>query len=170
MTESLSPFQAPSKTPPPISPRFEPKAPEPAPTFEPPLKSAPERPQLALVAPAIYTAVAFAFFYPLAELTVAVAAAISAGFATLFAAKLARSWIRTWVVIVGALGGTFAAAELGRSLSDSHAFARLTGASEALLWGNLVSTVLGTACFALGLRALSLRRRIFSLVEVLCVG
>jgi transglutaminase-like putative cysteine protease len=174
MTESLSPFQPSAKSPPPtaagVRPRLDPTPPEPAPSFEPPRKSAPERPQLALVAPAIYTAVAFAFFYPLAELTVAIAAAISAAVATLFASKLARSHVRTWVVIGLALGGTFLAAELGRSLSDSHAFAKLIGASDALLWGNLVSTVLGTAFFALGLRAVSLRRRIFSLVEVLCVG
>jgi transglutaminase-like putative cysteine protease len=137
---------------------------------EPPRQKLTDRPQFALVAPAIYTAVAFAFFYPLAELTVAVAAAASAAIATFAASRLARSRVRTAVVILMALAGTFISAEIGRALSDSRSFARAVGASEALLWGNLIATVLGTACFALGLRAISLRRRIFSLVEVLCVG
>lgn len=172
MTESMSPFREPAKNQPPPAAHSEPvrfEAPEPAPIPAPKRKPQ-DRPEFALIAPAIYTAVAFAFFYPLAELTVATAAAVSATLATLAASSLARSRVRTSVVIALALAGTFIAAELGRALSDSRTFARAVGASDALLWGNLVSTVLGTACFALGLRAVSLRRRIFSLLEVLCVG
>src|ERR1700755_683820 len=100
MTESLSPFREPHKSPPPSAAgaahHFDRKSPEPAPVFEPPRGSKPERPHLALVAPGIYPLVAFAFFYPLAELTVATAAAFSAVIATLFAPKLARSRVRTW--------------------------------------------------------------------------
>ena len=140
--------------------------------FAPPPSAtrAPQRPQLALVAPAIYTLVAFAFFYPLAELSVACAAAVSALFATFAAAPLARTRLRTPALLGLTLVGTLVASWLGSSFSDSRWFARLLGASDALLWGNLISTVLGTACFALGLRALALRRRLFSLFEVLCVG
>ncbi len=135
-----------------------------------PGKPATVRPQLVLVAPAIYTLVGFAFFYPLAESVVAIAAAGSAAIAAFAAVSLARSRIRTPVILVLALTGTVLASKLGGGIADSRALARMLGGSDALLWGNLVATVLGTACFALGLRAVALRRRIFSLVEVLCVG
>ncbi|HKU41801.1 MAG TPA: transglutaminase-like domain-containing protein, partial [Polyangiales bacterium] len=86
------------------------------------------------------------------------------------AAPLSRTRLRTPALLVLAVLGTIGATYLGGACSDSLWFASLVGASDALLWGNLISTVLGTACFAMGLRALSLRRRLFSLFEVLCVG
>lgn len=128
------------------------------------------RPQLALVAPAIYMASGFAFFFPLAESTVALTAAVAAAVSAALASRLAGTRLRTWVIVVASLCGTGLSVYLGRAISDSRWLAVELGASQALLWGALISTVLGCACFALGLRALALRRRMFTLVEVLCVG
>jgi transglutaminase-like putative cysteine protease len=125
---------------------------------------------LGVVAPVIYAATAAAFLVPLAELDIAVLAAISAGLAALAAGPLCATRIRTWVLAVAAFSAVLLCVWGGAAVAGSSALAAQLGAPSALFASALVGTVLPSACFALGVRVLALRRRIFSLLEVLCVG
>jgi transglutaminase-like putative cysteine protease len=121
-------------------------------------------------APFIYAATVAAFLYPLAELDVVASAALIVCAAAFAALPLARTRVRTWTLAAAGLCGVFLSLWAGSLVSDSEFVAARLGAAHTLLFGNLLSTVLGCGFFALTLRTLSLRRRIVSLVEVLCVG
>jgi protein-glutamine gamma-glutamyltransferase len=121
-------------------------------------------------APFIYAATVVAFLYPLAEPKLVVAAALCVCAAAFLAVPLAQTRLRTWTLLALAGGSTLAALAAGSFVSDSLWFATQLGAESALFLSNFLGTVFGCACFALGLRALALRRRLFSLFEVLCVG
>lgn len=123
-----------------------------------------------MVAPFVYAATVSAFLYPLAELTVVVSSALVALIAAFAALPLAETRLRTWVLVCAGLFGTGAALWTGGAIADSPAMAAWLGATPTLLLGNLLGTVLGAGCFALTLRTLALRQRLFSLIEVLCVG
>ncbi|MET0388504.1 MAG: transglutaminase domain-containing protein [Polyangiales bacterium] len=123
-----------------------------------------------VVAPTIYAATAAAFLFPLAELEVVAISALFAAIAAFAAVPLAATRMRTWALTCGSAFGMFLAIWLGGTVADSTAVAGQLGASSTLLLGNMLGTVLACACFALCLRTLALRRRLFSLFEVLCVG
>lgn len=126
--------------------------------------------RLALAAPVVYGATAAAFLYPLSEPDLTWSAAALSALAALAAVPLSRTPVRTWVVGVGGALSLILSIWAGSLISGSPAVARQLGASGTLLLGNVFSTVLACGCFALTLRTLALRRRLFSLVEVLCVG
>jgi len=126
--------------------------------------------RLALAAPVVYGVTAAAFLYPLSEPDLTWSAAALTAFAALLAVPLAKTPVHTWVIGVGGTLSLILSIWAGSLISGSPAIASQLGASGTLLFGNLLSTVLGCGCFALTLRTLTLRRRIFSLIEVLCVG
>jgi transglutaminase-like putative cysteine protease len=126
--------------------------------------------RLALAAPVIYGVTAAAFLYPLSELSLTFSAALLAGVAALLAVRLAKTPVHTWVIGVGGTLSLILSIWAGNLISGSPAIAGMLGASGTLMFGNLLSTVLACACFAITLRTLTLRRRMFSLIEVLCVG
>jgi transglutaminase-like putative cysteine protease len=121
-------------------------------------------------APFIYALTAVAFLYPLAEPKIVASAALGVLIAAFLALPLARTRLRTWALVLLAAISTLTSLWAGSVVADSEWFARQLGAVPALFLSNLLSTVFGCAFFALGLRAASLRRRIVSLLEVLCVG
>ena len=121
-------------------------------------------------APFIYALTAVAFLYPLAEPKIVGSAALSVMAAAFLALPLARTRLRTWPISLLAGLCTLGSLWTGSLVADSVWFARQLGAVRALFLSNLLSIVFGCGFFALGLRALSLRRRIVSLFEVLCVG
>jgi transglutaminase-like putative cysteine protease len=121
-------------------------------------------------APFIYAATVVAFLYPLAEMKLVVCAALFVCAAAFVAVPLAQTRLRTWALCAVTGGGTLGALAAGSVVSDSLWCAAQLGAQQALFLSNFLSTVLGCGFFALGLRALALRRRLFSLFEVLCVG
>jgi transglutaminase-like putative cysteine protease len=129
-----------------------------------------EKVRWSFVAPFVYAATAGAFLYPLAERAVVVAAAVAALLAAFVALPLSNTRLRTWRLVCGGALIVMLAIWAGSAVSDSAWIAAQLGAAETLLVGNLIATVIGCGAFALALRALSLRRRIFSLLEVLCVG
>jgi len=126
--------------------------------------------RLSVLAPLIYAVTAAAFLYPLAQLDIVILAALSAGIAALIAGPLAATRLLTWVLAAGAVVGMLLCLWAGSAISGSPAIAAQLGASGTLFTGNVVGIVLSSAAFALGVRVLALRRRIFSLLEVLCVG
>jgi transglutaminase-like putative cysteine protease len=123
-----------------------------------------------LLAPLIYAFTAAAFLFPLAEPEVVISAAVFAFIAAFAAVPLAVTALRTWVLTCASAAGIFFALWAGGAVADSTAVAAQLGATSTLLFGNLLKTVLACFAFALMLRTLALRRRIFSLFEVLCVG
>lgn len=123
-----------------------------------------------LVAPFVYAATVAAFLYPLAETTLVVLAALGGLVAAFAALPLAETRLRTWLLVCLGLVLTLAAVWAGGAVADSPAVAAQLGAAQTLLVGNLFGTVLGSGLFALTVRTLALRQRIFSLLEVLCVG
>ncbi|MEY4575401.1 MAG: hypothetical protein RL701_104 [Pseudomonadota bacterium] len=128
------------------------------------------RERWAFLAPLIYAATAAAFLYPLAAIDVVWTAALLALAAALGAVPLAGTRVHTWVLTTAGALATVLTLWVGSAVDGSLSLARLLGPSSTLLLGNLIGTVLACGCFALTLRTLALRRRIFSLLEVLCVG
>jgi protein-glutamine gamma-glutamyltransferase len=128
------------------------------------------RERLAFAAPIVYGATVAAFLYPLSELDLTLIAAALAAIAALLAVPLSKTPVHTWVIGLAGTLGLLLSIWLGSVISGSPAVAGQLGASGTLLFGNLFSTVLACGSFAITLRTLTLRRRIFSLVEVLCVG
>jgi transglutaminase-like putative cysteine protease len=126
--------------------------------------------RLALAAPVVYGVTAAAFLYPLSEPDLTWSAAALTAVAALLAVPLAKTPVHTWVIGVGGTLSLILSIWAGSLISGSPAIASQLGASGTLLFGNLLSTVLACGCFALTLRTLTLRRRMFSLIEVLCVG
>jgi protein-glutamine gamma-glutamyltransferase len=126
--------------------------------------------RLALAAPVVYGATAAAFLYPLSEPDLTMIAAALAAIAALVAVPLAKTPVHTWVVGVAGTLCLLLSIWAGSAISGSPAVAAQLGAAGTLLLGNLLGTVFACTSFALTLRTLTLRRRMFSLIEVLCVG
>lgn len=125
---------------------------------------------LSVVAPLIYAGTAAAFLYPLAELDIVTLAAVLSGIAVLLASPLSATRVHTWVLASAAFIAVLLSLWAGNVVAGSSALAAQLGAPTTLFLSNVIGTVLACACFALGVRVLALRRRIFSLFEVLCVG
>jgi protein-glutamine gamma-glutamyltransferase len=126
--------------------------------------------RLALAAPVVYGVTAAAFLYPLSEPDLTLIAAALAAIAALLAVPLARTALHTWVIALAGSLGLLLSIWAGSAIAGSPSIAGILGASGTLLLGNLFGTVLACGSFAITLRTLTLRRRIFSLLEVLCVG
>lgn len=122
------------------------------------------------LASSIYAFAVFVFFYPLAELAVAASAAGAAFLGALVAVPLARTRLRSHALLLVALPLALLGLVLSHVLGDAAWFARALGPADALLVESLVKSLSITLACAAALRALALRRRVFSLLEVLFVG
>ncbi len=124
----------------------------------------------AFIAPLIYGLSAGVFFYPFSELSVAGAALGFACVGALLAIPLARTRLRTPVIALLGVLGVLAAGGLHGTLDDALWFSRVFGPAQALLLANLIGASVASLACSTSLRTLALRRRIFSLLEVLFVG
>jgi transglutaminase-like putative cysteine protease len=122
------------------------------------------------IAPLIYGVATVVALYPVAELEVASAAAVAATLGAVSGALLSRTRLRTLTMAALSLLGVLACLGLHAAMLGSAALAHALGPSTALLAANLCGAGLASGFFALGLRALASRRRLFSLLEVVLVG
>lgn len=124
----------------------------------------------ALLAAALYALAAFVFFFPFAEPAVCASAAAAAFVGSLCALPLARTRLRSHTLALLALPLAALGIVSGHALGAAPWIAQALGPVSALLAASLARSVVVTLACAVALRSLALRRRIFSLVEVLFVG
>lgn len=109
---------------------------------------------------------AFVFTYPLAQIQAAVVAALAAMLGVACARLLARTSLRLWALALVGVVALIAVLGIGQMFAQSAELARAAGPAIALRIADSTSFGLGAFVVSASVRALSLRRRSFALLEV----